>query len=50
LTDVASAEAAISGVIGLSIGAAAIPIVGFAVAPAWKDLKRFLPRGQKHGQ
>lgn len=36
-------EAAISGVLGLLIGAATIPIVGFAVAPAWKGLKRFLP-------
>ncbi len=40
-------EAAISGVLGLLIGAATIPIVGFAVAPAWKGLKRFLPGGQK---
>ena len=40
-------EAAISGVIGLLIGAAAIPVVGFAVAPAWKLLKRLLPGGQK---
>jgi predicted DNA repair protein MutK len=39
-------EAAISGVLGLSIGAATIPIVGFAVAPAWKGLKRFLPGRQ----
>jgi predicted DNA repair protein MutK len=37
------AEAAISGVIGLVVGAASIPIIGFAVAPAWKRLKRFLP-------
>jgi uncharacterized protein len=40
-------EAAISGVLGLLIGAATIPIVGFAVAPAWKGLKRFLPGRQK---
>lgn len=39
-------EAAISGVLGLLIGAAAIPIIGFAVAPAWKRLKRFLPGAQ----
>ena len=39
-------EAAISGVLGLLIGAATIPIVGFAIAPAWKGLKHFLP-GQK---
>jgi predicted DNA repair protein MutK len=39
-------EAAISGVLGLLIGAAAIPIIGFAVAPAWKRMKRFLPGAQ----
>ena len=39
-------EAAISGVLGLLIGAAAIPIIGFVVAPAWKRLKRFLPGAQ----
>jgi predicted DNA repair protein MutK len=39
--------AAISGVIGLIIGAAAIPIVGYAVAPAWKRLKGLLPNRQK---
>ena len=37
----------LSGVLGLLIGAATIPIVGFAVAPAWKGLKRFLPGRQK---
>ena len=37
------AHAAISGVIGLAIGAACIPITGFAIAPAWKRLKGFLP-------
>jgi hypothetical protein len=36
-----------SGVLGLLIGAATIPIVGFAVAPAWKGVKRFLPGRQK---
>jgi uncharacterized protein len=40
-------EAAISGVIGLVIGAAAIPAVGFVFAPAWKSLKRLLQRSQK---
>jgi predicted DNA repair protein MutK len=40
-------EAAISGALGLLIGGAMIPIVGFAVAPAWKGLKRFLPGRQK---
>ena len=37
-------EAAISGVLGLLVGAATIPIVGFALAPAWKRLKRLLHR------
>jgi uncharacterized protein len=37
------AEAAISGVIGLVVGAVTIPIIGLAVAPAWKRLKRLLP-------
>jgi len=36
-------EAAISGVVGLVVGAASIPIIGFAVAPTWKRLKRLLP-------
>ena len=40
-------EAAISGIVGLLIGVATIPITGFAVAPAWKGLKRFLPGRQK---
>jgi len=39
-------EAAISGVLGLLIGAASIPITGVAIAPAWKRLKRFLPGAQ----
>jgi predicted DNA repair protein MutK len=29
----------LSGIVGLSIGAASIPIIGFAFAPAWKLLK-----------
>ena len=36
-------EAAISGAIGLVIGAASIPITGFVFAPAWQRLKGFLP-------
>ena len=40
-------EAVISGVLGLLIGAATIPIIGFALAPAWKWLKGFLPNRQK---
>jgi uncharacterized protein len=31
------------GQAGLLVGAASIPIIGFAVAPAWKRLKRLLP-------
>jgi len=31
--------AALSGVVGLAIGAVSIPIVGFALAPVWKLLK-----------
>jgi predicted DNA repair protein MutK len=37
-------EAAISGVVGLLVGAASIPIAGFALAPAWAGLKRLLRR------
>jgi uncharacterized protein len=39
-------EAAISGVLGSLIGVATLPIVEFAVAPAWKGVKRFLPGHQ----
>lgn len=38
------AEAAISGVIGLVVGAASIPIVGVALAPAWAGSKPLLRR------
>jgi len=37
-------EAAISGVVGLLVGAASIPVAGFALAPAWAALKRLLRR------
>ncbi|UPJ50766.1 DUF808 domain-containing protein [Bradyrhizobium sp. 200] len=40
-------EAAISGVIGLLVGAASIPVVGFVFAPAWKLLKSFLQDDRK---
>jgi predicted DNA repair protein MutK len=40
-------HAAISGVIGLAIGAVSIPIIGFAVAPVWKGVKGFVRGGQK---
>ncbi len=39
--------AVISGVFGLLIGAATIPIIEFAVAPVWKALKRLPPGRQK---
>ena len=42
-------EAAISGVIGLLVGAVSIPVAGFVFAPAWKLLKRLLPRRAKPG-
>jgi predicted DNA repair protein MutK len=32
-------EAAISGVVGLVVGAATIPVVGYALAPAWASAK-----------
>ena len=34
-------EAAISGVVGLVVGAATIPVVGYALAPAWASAKGF---------
>ena len=34
----------LSGIVGLSIGAVSIPVIGFAVAPAWKLLKGILCR------
>ena len=41
-------EAAISGVIGLVVGAASIPVVGFVFAPAWKVVKGVLPGSGKN--
>jgi predicted DNA repair protein MutK len=34
--------ATLAGILGLVIGAAAIPLAGFVIAPAWKRLKRLL--------
>ena len=34
--------AVLSGIVGLSIGAASIPVIGFAFAPAWNLLKDIL--------
>jgi predicted DNA repair protein MutK len=39
--------AAGSGVVGSLIGAALIPVVGFAFAPAWKLLKSVLRRRER---
>ena len=38
------ATAILSGVVGLLIGAASIPLIGFVIAPAWKLLKGVLQR------
>lgn len=43
-------EAAMSGAVGLIIGAGSIPIVGFVLAPAWKRLQRLLRGGQKRAR
>ena len=39
--------AALSGVVGLVIGAASIPLAGFVIAPAWKLLKSVLRRRER---
>ena len=36
--------AALSGVVGLVVGAIAIPVAGYIIAPAWRTLKSALPR------
>jgi predicted DNA repair protein MutK len=36
--------AAGSGLVGLVVGAAAVPAAGYVMAPAWKGLKRLLGR------
>jgi uncharacterized protein len=38
--------AAAAGLVGLVIGAAAIPVVEYAVGPAWAAIKRLLPRSR----
>jgi predicted DNA repair protein MutK len=40
-------RAFLSGVVGLAIGAASIPVIGFAVAPTWKLLKGILRKRQE---
>jgi predicted DNA repair protein MutK len=39
--------AALSGVLGLVIGAVAIPVAGYVIAPAWRVLKALLPRRER---
>jgi predicted DNA repair protein MutK len=36
--------AALSGVLGLVIGAVSIPLAGYVIAPVWKRMKALLPR------
>ena len=35
------------GIVGLLIGALAIPLSGFVIAPAWKLVKSMLPRRER---
>jgi uncharacterized protein len=37
----------LSGIVGLLVGAVAIPVVGFGLSPGWKLLKSFLEAGQE---
>ena len=39
--------AALSGIVGLVLGAAAIPFTGFVVAPVWKIVKGVLRRPER---
>jgi hypothetical protein len=34
----------LSGIVGLFIGAVSIPVIGFAIAPAWKLFKSLCKR------
>ena len=36
----------LSGIVGLAIGTASIPVIGFAVAPTWRLLKGIFRKGQ----
>jgi predicted DNA repair protein MutK len=40
-------DASLAGVAGLIVGALAIPLAGYVIAPAWKLVKSMLPRRQK---
>jgi uncharacterized protein len=42
-----SVTAALSGIVGLVVGAAAIPLFGFVIAPAWKLVKSILRRRER---
>jgi uncharacterized protein len=39
--------AALSGMLGLAIGAVAIPVAGFVIAPAWRALKNLLRQRER---
>jgi len=39
--------AGLSGVVGLVIGAIAIPVAGYIIAPAWRALKSLLRRPER---
>ena len=39
--------AGLSGVVGLVIGAIAIPVAGYVIAPAWRTLKSVLRRRER---
>ncbi|MDQ8726614.1 DUF808 domain-containing protein [Bradyrhizobium sp. LHD-71] len=40
-------SAACAGVVGLAIGGALIPLIGYVLAPAWKAFKGLLPRKER---
>ena len=37
----------LSGIVGLIIGTVSIPVIGFAIAPAWRLLKGYFCAGAK---
>ena len=39
--------AALAGVLGLVIGALSIPLAGYVIAPAWKQVKAVLRRRER---
>jgi uncharacterized protein len=40
-------SAALSGVLGLVVGAVSIPLAGYVIAPAWKQMKAMLRRRER---